>query len=162
LLAVAKARLAHAPRVYTETAIEQNKGLIELCDKGISSKAENAAEKSDLEAAARTAATALRDFQSFLENDLLPRSDGDFRAGRETLKSLLRFKLDDDVDIDELARHARELLTRTKEEMVDTAMELAPSLLKRKVERPQTPAAKKDLIRSVLDALAADRPDNKT
>jgi uncharacterized protein (DUF885 family) len=164
IVAVAKKRLAHAPRLHTETAIAQNKGLIEVCEKGL---AEDAAkepdQKADLEAAAKAAAAALRDFQTFLEKDLLARSDGDFRVGREMFAKTMRFELDDDVAVDDLAKGARELLTRTQEEMVDTAMELAPSLLKTKTTaRPTTAADKKKLVRAVLGALAAERPTNKT
>jgi uncharacterized protein (DUF885 family) len=164
IVAVAKKRLAHPPRLHTETAIGQNKGLIEVCEKGL---AEDAAkepdQKADLDAAAKAAGAALREFQTFLEKDLLARSDGDFRVGRETLTKTMRFELDDDIAIDELAKTARELLVRTQDEMVDTAMELAPTVLKTKpAARPTTGADKKKLVRAVLDALAADHPTNKT
>ncbi len=164
IVEIAKKRLAHAPRLHTETAIKQNKGLLDLCEKGLAADAaKEPDQKAALEAAAKTAAMALRDFQTFLEKDLLPRSDGDFRVGREMLAKTMRFELDDEIAIDELARGARELLLRTQEEMVDTAMELAPTLLKTTpAARPGTPEGKKKLVRAVLDALAAERPTNKT
>ncbi len=163
IVQVAKKRLAHAPRVHTETAIQQNKGLIETCEKGLAEDvAKEPALKAELEAAAKTAAAALRDFQTFLEKDLLPRSDGDFRVGRDLLTTTMRFELDDDVAIDDLAKTAREALARTQEEMIDTAMELSPTVLKSTAPRPTTTEGKKKLIRAVLDALAADRPTNKT
>ncbi len=163
IVAVAKKRLAHAPRVHTETAIQQNKGLVELCDKGLAADfAKEPDQKADLEAAAKAAAAALRDFQAFLEKELLPKSDGDFRLGRELFAKKMRLELDDDVAIDELARLAREHVARTQEEMVDTALELAPTLLKKTPPRPTVPAEKKKLVRAVLDALAAERPTSAT
>ena len=164
IVAAAKKRLAHSPRIHTETAIQQNKGLVELCEKGLAQDfAREPDQKAALEAAAKTAAAALKDFQAFLEKDLLPRSDGDFRIGRELFAKKMKFELDDDVAIDELARLAREFVARTQEEMVDTAMELAPTLLKAKAApRPTTAAEKKKLVRAVLSALADERPTSKT
>ena len=165
VVATAKLRLAHPPRVHTETALEQNRGLLHLCDGGLGDDiAQEPALAADLTAAARQAAAALSDFQIFLEKDLLPRSTGDFRAGRALFEKELRFALDDqDVDIDAIARGARQLIDRTHEEMAATAAELWPALLpKEKLPAAATPAEKKALIRKVLDALAQDRPDNAT
>ncbi len=165
IVAAAKLRLAHPPRVYTETAIEQNRGLIHLCDGGLGKEiGQEPLLAADLTAAATQAATALSDFQIFLEKDLLPRSTGDFRAGRALFEKKLRFALDDQaVDIDSIAQGARALIERTHEEMLVTSTELWPQVLpKEKLPAASTPAEKKALIRKVLDALAADRPDNAT
>ncbi len=165
IVEVAKRRLAHPPRVHTETAIEQNRGLIHLCDGGLGAEiAQEPALATDLTAAAKQAATALSDFQIFLERDLLPRSTGDFRAGRALFEKKLRFALDDQaVDIDAIARGARELIERTHQEMLATATELWPTVLPhQKLPPAGTPLEKKALIRKVLDALAADRPANAT
>jgi uncharacterized protein (DUF885 family) len=165
VVAAAKARLGHPPRVHTETAIEQNRGLIHLCDGGLDADlAQEPLLAKDLGAAAKQAAAALSDFQIFLEKDLLPRSTGDFRAGRAVFEKELRFALDDQrLDIDAVAQGARALIDRTHEEMLATATALWPELLpKEKLPAAGTPAEKKALIRKVLDVLAKDRPDNAT
>ena len=165
IVEVAKLRLGHPPRVHTETAIEQNRGLIHLCDGGLGAEiSQEPALAKDLTAAAKQAAAALSDFQIFLEKDLLPRSTGDFRAGRALFEKKLRFALDDqEVDIDAIARSARALIERTHQEMEATATELWPAVLpQQKLPAAGTPAEKKALIRKVLDALAADRPVNAT
>jgi uncharacterized protein (DUF885 family) len=164
IVSIAKARLASPALVHTETAILQNRGLVDLCEKEIVTSFDKApALKADLTDAAKKAADALKDFQTFLEKDLKPRSKGDFRLGRARFEKKLRFYLDDQVDIDALAKTARETLDRTREEMVDTAKELWPELMKgKKLPDLKSPADKKALVKAVLDELAKDHPTNTT
>lgn len=164
VVAAAKARLAHPPKVHTETAIEQNRGLMHLCANGFPDDvAKEPALRGDLEAAAKTCAAALADFQTFLEKDLLPRSSGDFRLGRARFEKKLRLGLEDDVDIDALANSARELIARTHDEMYATAVELWPQVLpKEKLPAAVSAEHKRAVIKKMLDALGADHPDNAT
>lgn len=166
LVRTAKLRLTAAPpRIHTETAIAQNQGLIALCKGELPARfAEVPAQKAELEAAAKAAAAALEDFQAFLEKDLLPRSDGDFRLGRARFEEKLRFALDDaTVDIDEVVKDARALLAQTHAEMLETSRELWPALFgKQPFPRAEAQDEKMAAIRRVLDAVAADRPTNAT
>ena len=164
IVSVAKARLASPALVHTETAILQNKGLVDLCEKDIVASFDKAPSlKADLTDAAKKAADALKDFQTFLEKDLKPRSKGDFRLGRARFEKKLRFYLDDQVDIDALAKTARATLEKTREEMVETAKELWPELMKgKKLPELATPKDKKAFVKSVLDELAKDHPSNTT
>jgi uncharacterized protein (DUF885 family) len=164
LVATAKQRLAHPARIVTETAIEQNRGLVALCEAELGEHfAKVPALRPELDAAARKAAAALRDFGAFLEKDLLPRSDGDFRLGAARFAKKLRFELDDDVDPAEVVRGARALLAATQDEMVATAKEIAPTLSPpRGAPRLETQAEKKAFVKAVLDACAADRPTDAT
>jgi len=164
ILAVAKKRLKGSPKIYTETAIAQNKGLITLCQHDLAEHfAKVPDQKVALETAAKAAADALVDFQKFLEKDLLPRSDGDFRLGRARFEKKLRFDLDDPVDIDAVAEGARALLQKTQDDMADTAKELWPELMKGAPLPPAVSAEdRKALVRKVLDKIADDHPDNAT
>jgi Bacterial protein of unknown function (DUF885) len=164
LVAVAKQRLQRPPRIYTETAIKQNAGLVSLCEHDLAPTfAKVPALEKDLAAAAAAAAAALRDFQVFLEKDLLPRSDGSFRLGRERFAKKLRFELDDPVAPEALAGAARALLDHTLDEMTETSRELWPTLMGQEPLPPLgTPAERKVAVRRVLDKLAEDRPDNTT
>jgi len=163
IVAVAKQRLAHAAKVFTETAIQQNKGLIALVETRLPARfAEVPAEKDRLTAAAARAAAALHDLQSFLETDLLPRSDGSFRLGRERFAQKLAFALGDDIDIDAVAADARALLTRTQAEMVDTAKQIWADDKLGKLPPLDTTEQRKAFVKRVLDHVAADRPTNQT
>ncbi len=164
ILAAAKKRLAHSPKVFAETAIAQNRGLIDLCEHGLAdSIAKVPAKKAALEDAAKIAAAALKDFQTFLEKDLLPKADGDFRLGRAKFEKKLRYELDDEVDIDGVADGAKALLTTTLDEMVQTSKELWPTLMGKDALPPSATADdKKALVKKVLDEVAKDHPDNAT
>jgi uncharacterized protein (DUF885 family) len=163
LVVVARKRLASPARIHTETAIRQTKGLIPLVEKEIVADAKRVPEeRAAVEAAAKTAAAALRDYQAFLEKDLLARSTGSFRVGRAKLEKILRLDLDDDVATDDLAAGARALLAKTHAAMVETAKEIWPTIAKAPLPPSTTPAEKRALIKSVLDKLAEDRSDNKT
>ncbi len=165
IVAIAKRRLGRPPRVHTETAIQQNKGLISLCEGELKPQLEGLApaQRAELEASAKAAAAALRELGAFLEKELLPRSDGAFRLGRERFEKKLRFYLDDPVDADAIAKGARDLLAATQREMVETARELWPELMgERPLPKADTPEQGKALVKAVLDKLAEDRPTNAT
>jgi len=166
ILEVAKKRLGRPPRLHTETAIVQNRGLVSLC-RGDAFALYRTLPDPELVAAlgraSEDAARALEDFQRFLEDDLLSRSDGELRLGRANFEKKLRFYLDDDIDPDAIAKGARELLERTQAEMTDTAKELWPSLFpKRKMPTTTTRVDRKALVREVLAALGDDHPTNET
>jgi uncharacterized protein (DUF885 family) len=164
IVAAARARLGKPPRIFTETAIQQVKGLIALTSKGLGeSLAKAPGQKAAVLAAAQKATAALSELQFFFEKELLPRSDADFRIGRALFEKKLRFELADPVDIDAVAAGARALMDQTREEMVATSVELWPTLFgKKALPKHDTPAQKQALVKQVLDAVAADRPTNAT
>ena len=163
IVAAAKQRLGHAAPVFTETAIQQNKGLIALVKTGLAARvADVPAQKDRVTAAASRAAAALEDLQVFLEKDLLPRSDGSFRIGRERFTKKLAFALGEDVDIDQIASDARALLTRTQGEMVDTAKQIWADDKLGKLPRLDTAEQRKAFVKQVLDHLAKERSTNQT
>jgi uncharacterized protein (DUF885 family) len=165
IVAVAKQRLAaaHAAKVFTETAIQQNKGLIALVEVQLPAKfAKVPAQNDRLTAAAGRATAALKDLQHFFETELLPRSDGSFRLGRERFARKLAFALGDDVDIDKVAADARALMVATQAEMVDTAKQIWSNDKLGALPRLDTPNQRKAFVKKVLDHVAADHPTNQT
>ena len=84
VIAQAKANLQHPPRVHTETAIEQTEGAINLVREGLAPLLDRAPQmKKELAPLQERTAAALQDYKNWLQNDLLPRSDGNFRLGAE-------------------------------------------------------------------------------
>ena len=165
IVKVAKKRLgARAPAVATETAMRQAQGLVDLCehDLGAMFPTLGEADKAPLFEAASAAAASLRELKDFLEKDLLPRSQGDFRLGRALFEKKLRFELDDAVDyVDAIAKGARELLVKTQAEMVDTAKQAWPVVAPGEPMPPITDAKEqRALVRKVLDKVAARHPTN--
>lgn len=165
VIAAAKARLKDPARVHTETAIQQNKGLIELVTGGLEEHLKKApAARAKVEPAAKKAKAALEDFQTFLEKDLLARSTGDFRLGKARFEKKLRLTVDDpSLSADELASGARAILDETREAMVETAAQVWPLVMgKAPLPKRGTPAEKRAFVKQVLDLVAKDRPTNAT
>jgi uncharacterized protein (DUF885 family) len=163
IVAVARQRLARPAKVFTETALEQNKGLIALVETQLPPRFADVPELKDrLSAAAGRAAAALRDLQAFFEKELLPRSDGAFRLGRERFAKKLAFALGDDIDADAIAAGARALLVQTQGEMVDTAKQIWADDKMGKLPKLDTPDQRKAFVKQVLDHVAQDRPTNRT
>ena len=149
--------------MFTETAIQQNKGLIALLETQLAAQfAKVPARERELTDAAKRAAAALHDFQRFLETELLARSDGSFRLGRERFAKKLAFALGDDIDIDTVAANARALLTQTQAEMVDTAKQIWADDKLGKLPKLDTAEQRKAFVKRVLDHVAADHPTNQT
>jgi len=163
LVMVAKQRLGHPAKIQTETAIQQNKGLIALVETQLAAQfAKVPARQRELTEAAKRAATALHDFQHFLEAELLARSDGSFRIGRERFAKKLAFSLGDDIDPDKVAADARALLTQTQAEMVDTAKQIWADDKLGKLPKLDTADQRKAFVKQVLDHVAKDHPTNQT
>jgi uncharacterized protein (DUF885 family) len=164
LVAAATARLKVATELHTKTAISQNKGLISLVGTGFKELAAQAgADGQRLPAAAKAAETALQNFQTFLEKDLLKKATADVRLGKEKFKKKLALVLDDETAAEALVPAARAFLEATRAEMVMTSKELWPELFKGKAwKEPKTVEEERKLIRAVLNELAKEKSTNAT
>lgn len=163
VLAQAKLNLKNPPRIHTETAIMQNKGNISLVRDEVSTLLAAAPEmKTEVASAQAAAIAALEDYGKWLEGDLLPRSNGDFRIGDEKFRRKLRFALESDLTKEEILRRAESDLKATQDEMYQTAL----PLYREKFPAAAGDAAKigdhKNVIKVVLNKLAAEHPTNET
>jgi len=153
VVAAAKANLKNPPKIHVETAITQNKGTISLIAHDLDSLKKAAPElQSEMEAAQKKAIDALTDYGTWLQNDLLPRANGDFRLGEEKYRRKLRFALDSDLTKEQILARAEEDLKKTQEVMYATALKLGA--------KPDDDHRK--VIKSVLDKLADQHPTNET
>src|SRR5881398_3046009 len=125
VIAQAKANLQHPPRVHTETAIEQTQGAISLVREGLSPLLDRAPQmKKELTPLQEKTAAALEDYKKWLQNDLLPRSDGDFRLGADKFRKKLRFALASDLSMEEIMKRAQADLQQTQTAIYETALPL--------------------------------------
>ncbi len=158
----ARARLGTPSPVHTQTAIDQVSALVGWVDGSLRAEFPEA-QRAELEAAADAAEQALRDYQAFLEQDLLPRSSGDFRLGPELWERKLRFSLDTDLTADQVQGHAWALLDSTTASMALDAQALWPELFPDEAQ-PEIidDASRAVLIRRVLDRIADDHASDET
>jgi uncharacterized protein (DUF885 family) len=161
VIAQAKANLQHPPRVHTETAIEQTQGAINLVREGLAPLLDRTPQmKKDLAPLQEKTAAALDDYKKWLQNDLLPRSDGNFRLGAEKYRQKLRFALASDLSMEEIMKRAQADLKQTQTAIYETALPLYKKFF------PNTDAAtladKHKVTAAVLDKLAEQHPDDAT
>src|SRR6266536_2686690 len=161
VIAQAKANLQHPPRVHTETAIEQTQGAINLVREGLSPVLDRAPQmKKELTPLQEKTAAALEDYKKWLQNDLLPRSDGDFRLGADKFRKKLRFALASDLSMEEIMKRAQADLQQTQTAIYETALPLYKKYFPK--TDPPALADKKKITAAVLNKLAEQHPDDNT
>ena len=96
----ARKNLQNPPKVYTEIALEQIPGIVSFFENDVPlafASVKDAKLKAEFAKSNGATIAALKEYQQWLQTDLLPRSNGDFRIGAENFALKLRY--DDMVDI---------------------------------------------------------------
>ena len=118
------------PKIHAETAIQQNRGLVTIIDSMIvpnmATLAPQSAER--LEAAIATAREAIAAQQIWLEEELLPSANGDFRIGAEFYDRKLAFALNSSLTRKEIRRLAEQEYELVRNEMYVIAKQVYAGL----------------------------------
>jgi uncharacterized protein (DUF885 family) len=161
VIAQAKTNLQHPPRIHTETAIEQAQGAINLVRQEVAPLLDQAPQlKKDLAPLQEETAAALEKYKKWLQNDLLARSDGNFRLGAEKYRKKLRFALASDLSMEEIMKRAQTDLQQTQTAIYDTALPLYKKYFPN--ADAATLADKHKVTAAVLDKLAEQHPNDAT
>jgi uncharacterized protein (DUF885 family) len=162
ILEVAKSNLGNPPRVHTETAISQNRGNINLIQNELDLFLSEAPHlKDELSLVRSQAVEALENYGRWLQDELLPRSAGDFRIGEDLFRKKLRYTLASDLSPEEILQRAETDLIATQNEMYATALPLFREYYPNMRDQRRL-NDKKFVIQSVLNKLAEDRPTGET
>ena len=121
----AKANLVDAPAVWNRVAREENDGTIGLVDKELRDAVPQA-QKADYERAAAPALAALKDFNTFLQNDLSKKTS-DWRLGQTNYAKKFEYTLVTGKTPEQLLAEAEADLKITREAMEKLA---APKTVK--------------------------------
>ena len=163
VIAQAKANLQHPPRIHTETAIEQTQGAINLVRTELAPLLDQAPQmKKELAPLQDKTAAALEDYKKWLQNDLLPRSDGDFRLGEEKYRKKLRFALASDLPMEEIMTRAKADLEKTQTAIYETALPLYKKYFPNADPAAAGLADKHKVTAAVLGKLAEQHPNDAT
>lgn len=161
VIAQAKANLRNCPKIHTETAIEQVQGAVSLVREGLNPLLERVPQmKKQLGPLQEKTAAALEEYKRWLEKDLLPRSDGDFRIGEDKFRKKLRFALASDLSMEEVMTRAQDELKKTQTAIYETALPLYKKYFPD--ADPATFSDKKKVTNAVLDKLAEEHPEDET
>jgi uncharacterized protein (DUF885 family) len=124
VVAAAKDSLKNPPAVFVKTAINQNKGAIAFYETGVFLLTGETPALSELQGACKKVVPVLREYQKFLEGDLLPRAKGEWRIGKEKFAQKLELELDAGIGAAEVLDEAEAEMVRVENEMYVIARQL--------------------------------------
>ncbi|MGZ8900624.1 MAG: DUF885 domain-containing protein, partial [Limisphaerales bacterium] len=153
VIAAARQNLKNPPKVVLETAIRQNQGSINFYEKGIFEIVGETAQRDRLTAATRQVLPALKEYQQFLEETLLPRAGGDWRLGKRKFAKKLALTLDAGMSAEEVLRDAEIEFIRVTAAMHTISRQLWSKYYGDKPFPAETEAGRQQAIQMVLHAV---------
>jgi uncharacterized protein (DUF885 family) len=156
IIAAAKTMLTHPPKAILETAIRQNRGAISFYEKGIFELAGQTEQLDRLKSAAAVVAAQLKDYQKFLEGDLMSRANGQWRLGERRFKRKLELALDCGRSADQVLADAQAEFGRVRSEMYVVARQLWPSYFPGTVLPADDAEGRRETITKVIDAVSQE------
>jgi uncharacterized protein (DUF885 family) len=153
----AKRQLKNPPRVVVETAIRQTRGAITYYDTAILGlSGGDVPQREALRSAGRPVVAALKDFARFLEQELLPRADGEWRLGREKFVKKFALVTDAGVTADETLAAAEAEKERVVREMYALARQTWHRYFPNQSPPPDDAAGRRETIARVLTEIGHD------
>ena len=125
-----RANLANPPKVYTEIAIGQSKGLVQFLRDLLPKAVEGAKDAQAKALFAERNAAAIKEVEAYakwLETDLLPRSKGEFAIGRQAYQDKLKYDEMTPLSVDSVLAHGYRDLAENHRRMVEVAKKIDPS-----------------------------------
>jgi len=140
---------------HVEKAVKTMPGVADLCNTAVEMASELSNDvRERVNAAAMPAIAAVESFTSWLNDELLPTADGEFRLGRDLYERKFRHALKATISPAELESRAATAYDEVRAEMLRLARELWPAWIG---DEPM-PDDGDALTRRVLDAIAVDHP----
>lgn len=153
IVEAAKASLKNPPKILTEVTIKRNLGAIAFYEKDIYEFAKETPGTEPLATPCKAAVNALKDYQTWLEKELLPKSTGEWRLGKEKFAKKLELELDAGLTADDVLKIAEAEADRVEREMYYVAKQLWSKLFAGKPLPPDDAVGRRTTIKSVLDEL---------
>jgi uncharacterized protein (DUF885 family) len=161
MFAAARVNLKNPPRIYTEVALEQLPGIVSFFQKDVPLAFTAVKDRALLDRFHQANAAVIRELQAyetFLKNDLLARSKGDFRLGADTYRKKLLYDEMVDIPLDKLLEIGYANLRLNQQVFRDTAKKIDPQKTPQQIleqAEKDHPAADKllDAFRNTLGGL---------
>ncbi len=125
----ARANLKNPPRIYTEIALEQLPGLVQFFEKDVPlafTQVHDPKLLAEFKVANKGSIDALQRYSAFLKNELLPRSNGDFRIGPDNFRKKLSYEEMVDMPLDDLLKVGYANLRQNQESFRKVAQQIDP------------------------------------
>ena len=164
VVAEARQNLKNPPRVHTETTIKQNRGAIGFYEHDIFEFAGDTPQLGALKAAAAPVVNCLKEYQTFLEKDLLPRANGEWRIGEKKFARKLELELDAGVNADQVMADAESEFSRVERDMYVIARQLWSRYYPHQPLPPDDQDGRRMTVQRVLAAVSKEhcRPEDLT
>ncbi len=162
VVAAAKESLKDPPRVILETAIRQNRGSIAFYESGIFELTGETPQLSDLREATKTVVSALKEYQDFLEKDLLPKAKGDWRLGKEKFYQKMELELDAGLTADQVLAEAEREFDRVERELYVIAKQLWGQRFPGKALPADDADGRRETIAQVIAAVSQEHGKSET
>lgn len=156
VVAEAMRAIGRPPKSVLETAILQNRGAIGFYRKDIFELAGAAGDAPAFREAAAAAVTLLEGYGQFLETEVRPRADGEWRIGTERFAKKFSLVTDLDISAEELVAAAEQELERVHEEMAVIARQLWATRFPGRPMPPDDRAGRRRLVAEVAEAVGKD------
>jgi len=119
----ASTNLTAAPLIWTQVAIDENQGNIDLVDKAIRAQVPDNL-KDNYARVARPALDAMNKFQAYLKNSLSARTDADWRLGQDRYTRKFRYQMEVGVEADTTLDQAERQMKAVRAHMLELAQPL--------------------------------------
>jgi uncharacterized protein (DUF885 family) len=164
VVTAARENLKNPPQAHTETAIRQNRGAIGFYEGELFELARPTPQTDALKAAAKPVVACLKEYQAFLEKDLLPRAGGDWRLGKEKFARKLELELDAGLSAPQVLAIAESEFDRVERDMYVIARQLWSRYFPKKPLPPDDEEGRHATIAQVLGAVAQEhgKPEDLT
>ena len=126
----ARANLKNPPKIYTQIALQQLPGIIRFFQQDVPGAFKQVKDPKLLDQfkqANQAVIDSLASYQKWLQDDLLPRSNGDFRIGAENYRKKLLYDEMVDTPLDELLKLGYADLHRNQQLLKETATRIDPN-----------------------------------
>ncbi|MGH9558724.1 MAG: DUF885 domain-containing protein [Bryobacteraceae bacterium] len=130
VLMEARANLKNPPRIYTEVAIEQLPGNTAFFERDVPlafSGVKDPALLAEFDKTNAAVIAALKDYEKFLREDMMPKSHGDFRLGADNYAKKLKYEEMVDIPLDRLLQIGYDDLHRNQQRLRETAAKIDPN-----------------------------------
>lgn len=128
LLADARKNLKNPPKIATEIALEQLPGIIDFFKQDVPlafAEVKDETLNKEFKTTNQQVIDALIAYQTWLQTDLLPKSHGDFRVGKENFQKLLKYEEMVEMPLSKLLAIGRADLKKNQDEYNKILAEIA-------------------------------------
>jgi uncharacterized protein (DUF885 family) len=156
VIASAKQTLTHPPKPVLETAIRQNRGSISFYESELFQLAGQTDQLEKLKSAAKPIVATLKEYQKFLEGELMSRATGNWRLGRAKFNRKLELVLDAGISADQVVADAKAENGRVLRDMYVVARQLWSRYFPKEALPPDDVEGRRFTITQIIAAVSKE------